>query len=190
MQNTVIFCKFPADDLHPAKSLLQASLTMRLSPAELSYLYASLTADPPLRPDLRALTTYRPRSLQTDFLCTANGSARITWMGGDVLVVVKAQIGDAVEVAPSVFGGQVFVDVYRSLLLSLVPPLASVCLGLMGSDGDEDSSAFLVETMTALLSPRQFGSYGINLRSLAITETKAWHIWIDCVVSLNSNRCI
>jgi len=94
---------------------------MRLSPPELSYLYTSLTADPPLRPDLRPATTYRPRSLQTDFLCTANGSARITWTGGDVLVVVKAQIGEAVELAPGIFGGQVFVDVYRSLLLSRVP---------------------------------------------------------------------
>ena len=85
---------------------------MRLSPPELSYLHASLTATPPLRPDLRALTAYRPRSLQKDFLATANGSARITWAGGDVLVVVKAQIGEAVQLAPGIPGGQVFVDVY------------------------------------------------------------------------------
>jgi exosome complex RNA-binding protein Rrp42 (RNase PH superfamily) len=85
---------------------------MRLSPAELSYLHSSLTATPPLRPDLRALTAFRPRSLQTDFLATANGSARITGAGGDVLVVIKAQIGDAVELAPGLFGGQISVDVY------------------------------------------------------------------------------
>lgn len=133
-QNTAIHANLRADDHHRRKSidglnhhrrklgaLLKTSLMMRLSPPELSYLYTSLTADPPLRPDLRALTTYRPRSLQTDFLCTANGSARITWVGGDVLVVVKAQIGQAVELAPGIFGGQVFVDVYQSLL-SLVWP--------------------------------------------------------------------
>jgi exosome complex RNA-binding protein Rrp42 (RNase PH superfamily) len=90
---------------------------MRLSPPELSYLHSSLTASPPLRADLRALTAFRPRSLQTDFLASANGSARVTWVGGDVLVVIKAQIGEAVELAPGIFGGQVFVDVYVLFLV-------------------------------------------------------------------------
>jgi exosome complex component RRP42 len=89
---------------------------MRLSPPELSYLYTSLTSTPPLRPDLRTVTQYRPYSIQTDFLSTANGSARITWgtgrEGGDVLVVVKAQINNAVELSNGVYGGQVSVDMY------------------------------------------------------------------------------
>ena len=89
---------------------------MRLSPPELSYLYNSLTSTPPLRPDLRSVTQYRPYSIQTDFLPTANGSARITWGtgrdGGDVLVVIKAQIDDSVEVSKGVYGGKISVDVY------------------------------------------------------------------------------
>ena len=90
---------------------------MRLSPPELSYLYTSPTSTTPLRPDLRTVTQYRPYSIQTDFLSTANGSARITWgtgrEGGDVLVVVKAQIDNAVEVSNGVYGGQVSVDMYH-----------------------------------------------------------------------------
>lgn len=93
---------------------------MRLSPPELSYLYTSLTSTPPLRPDLRTVTQYRPYSIETDFLSTANGSARVTWgsgrEGGDVLVVVKAQIGNAVELIKDVYGGQVSVDMYSSAL--------------------------------------------------------------------------
>jgi exosome complex RNA-binding protein Rrp42 (RNase PH superfamily) len=90
--------------------------TMRLSPPELSYLYTSLTSTPPLRPDLRSLTQYRPSSIQTDFLSTANGSARLTWgtgrQGGDVLVVIKAQINDSIELSAGIHGGKVSVDMY------------------------------------------------------------------------------
>jgi exosome complex component RRP42 len=89
---------------------------MRLSPPELSYLYTSLTSEPPLRPDLRSPTQYRPYSIQTDFLSTANGSARVTWgtgrQGGDVLVVVKAQIDKSEEISKGIYGGKVYVDVY------------------------------------------------------------------------------
>src|SRR5579862_1424116 len=92
---------------------------MRLSPPELSYLYTSLTSSPPLRPDSRSLTDYRSYSIQTDFIATANGSVRLTWgtgqQGGDVLVVVKAQIGEAAELSKDVCAGKVFIDVYVSL---------------------------------------------------------------------------
>jgi len=97
---------------------------MRLSPAELSFLHTSLTSSPPLRPDLRSLTQYRPYSIQTDFLSTANGSARVTWgtgkEGGDVLVVVKAQIDNTIEISKGVFGGQVSVDVYSSSMSRII----------------------------------------------------------------------
>lgn len=151
---------------------------MRLSPPELSYLYTSLTSSPPLRPDLRSLTQYRPYSIQTDFLSTANGSTRITWgtgrQGGDVLVVIKAQIGQSVEITKGVQGGQVYVDVITN----------------DNNDDDDNSTTFLVETLTSVLCPRQFSSYGIDLRSLIITETKAWHVWIDCVVPSPAQRVL
>jgi exosome complex component RRP42 len=87
---------------------------MRLSPPELSYLYTSLTSSPPIRPDSRSLTKYRPYSIQTNFLSTANGSARITWgtgqQGGDILIVLKAQIGDAIPLSSDVYGGKIQFD--------------------------------------------------------------------------------
>ena len=51
-----------------------------------------------------------------------------------------------------------------------------------GSEGDDEANVFLVESLSALLCPMQFTSHGIDPRTLLISETKAWHIWIDCVV--------
>ena len=64
-------------------------------------------------------------------------------------------------------------------------PCAMFVRELICRDGDEDTSAALVEMLTSLLCPPKGGgfSYGIDLRSLAITEAKAWYISIDCVVS-------
>src|SRR5439155_2413424 len=137
--------------------VLRQSKTMRLSPPELSYLYTSLTSNPPLRPDLRSATQYRPYSIQTDFLSTANGSARITWgtgqQGGDVLVVVKAQIDDSVELSNGIQGGQVSIDV----------------TGVNANDNEDDSTAFLVESLRSVICPRHSSSYGIDPSTLVIT---------------------
>lgn len=75
------------------------------------------------------------------------------------------------EITKGVRGGQVYVDVTTT----------------DNDDDDNNSAAFLVETLTSVLCPRQFSSYGIDLRSLVITERKAWHVWIDCVVQLPVN---
>nr|POE47760.1 exosome complex component rrp42 [Quercus suber] len=64
-----------------------------LSPAELSYLYTSLTQTPPVRPDGRSPTTFRPLVAETDFLPPANGSARICFADGtEAIVGVKAEV--------------------------------------------------------------------------------------------------
>lgn len=64
-----------------------------LSPAELSYLYTSLSQDPPVRPDGRAPTQFRPLVAETDILPSANGSARICFADGtEAIVGVKAEV--------------------------------------------------------------------------------------------------
>jgi exosome complex component RRP42 len=64
-----------------------------LSPAELSYLHKSLSHDPPIRPDGRSPTQFRPLVAETDILPTANGSARICFADGTEAVVgVKAEV--------------------------------------------------------------------------------------------------
>ncbi|ERF75802.1 hypothetical protein EPUS_01632 [Endocarpon pusillum Z07020] len=64
-----------------------------LSPAELSYLHTSLTQTPPLRPDLRSPTEFRPLRAETDLLPTCNGSAHVSLTdGSEALVGIKAEV--------------------------------------------------------------------------------------------------
>lgn len=64
-----------------------------LSPAELSYLHASMSQNPPIRPDGRSPTTFRPLVAETNILPSANGSARICFADGTEAVVgVKAEV--------------------------------------------------------------------------------------------------
>jgi exosome complex component RRP42 len=64
-----------------------------LSPAELSYLHISLQQDPPVRPDGRTTTQFRPLVAETDILPSANGSARICFADGtEAIVGIKAEV--------------------------------------------------------------------------------------------------
>jgi len=64
-----------------------------LSPAELSYLHTSLSLSPPIRPDGRSSTQFRPLVAETDILPGTNGSARICFADGTEAVVgVKAEV--------------------------------------------------------------------------------------------------
>ncbi|EMD01195.1 hypothetical protein BAUCODRAFT_201970 [Baudoinia panamericana UAMH 10762] len=64
-----------------------------LSPAELSYLHTSLSQDPPIRPDARSPTRFRPLIAETEILPSANGSARICFADGtEAIVGVKAEV--------------------------------------------------------------------------------------------------
>jgi len=64
-----------------------------LSPAELSYLHSSLSLTPPVRPDGRSPTHFRPLVAETDILPGANGSARICFADGtEAIVGVKAEV--------------------------------------------------------------------------------------------------
>ncbi|KAF7512072.1 hypothetical protein GJ744_002785 [Endocarpon pusillum] len=69
------------------------STATTLSPAELSYLHTSLTQTPPLRPDLRSSTEFRPLRAETDLLPTCNGSAHVSLTdGSEALVGIKAEV--------------------------------------------------------------------------------------------------
>nr|OQO25109.1 hypothetical protein B0A51_08309 [Rachicladosporium sp. CCFEE 5018] len=64
-----------------------------LSPAELSYLHTSLSSTPPIRPDGRTPTQFRPLVAETAILPTANGSARVCFSDGtEAIVGVKAEV--------------------------------------------------------------------------------------------------
>ncbi|KAL8849203.1 MAG: hypothetical protein Q9221_005829 [Calogaya cf. arnoldii] len=64
-----------------------------LSPSELAYLHSSLSLDPPIRPDARSATTFRPLVAETDLLPTTYGSARLCFAdGSEAIVGVKAEV--------------------------------------------------------------------------------------------------
>ncbi len=68
-----------------------------LSKAEISYIQASLTADPPLRADGRGLHDYRqPIELNRGVAPLANGSARVRIGGTDVMAAVRLEVEDVV----------------------------------------------------------------------------------------------
>lgn len=71
-----------------------ASQTPHLSPAELSYLYTSLSLPKaPIRPDGRSPTQFRPLSAESNILPGTNGSARIGFADGTQAIVgVKAEV--------------------------------------------------------------------------------------------------
>lgn len=68
-----------------------------LSPAELSYLHSSLSLSPPIRPDGRTPTQFRPLIAESGVLPSANGSARICFGDGtEAIVGVKAEVEKSV----------------------------------------------------------------------------------------------
>lgn len=70
-----------------------APTSANLSPAELSYLHTSLAQTPPIRPDGRSPTQFRPLIAESDILPSANGSARICFADGTEAVVgIKAEV--------------------------------------------------------------------------------------------------
>jgi exosome complex component RRP42 len=71
-----------------------ASQAPYLSPAELSYLYTSLSLpQSPIRPDGRSPTQFRPLTAESNILPGTNGSARIGFADGTQAIVgVKAEV--------------------------------------------------------------------------------------------------
>ncbi|KAI2471779.1 ribosomal protein S5 domain 2-type protein [Annulohypoxylon bovei var. microspora] len=64
-----------------------------LSPAELAYLHSTLRLTPPVRPDGRTSTQFRPLTAETGVLPSANGSARVCFSDGtEAIVGVKAEV--------------------------------------------------------------------------------------------------
>ena len=69
-----------------------------LSPAELAFLHSNLSLTPPIRPDLRQSSQFRPLIAETDFLPGTNGSARICFADGtEAIVGVKAEVEKSVS---------------------------------------------------------------------------------------------
>ncbi|KAH7040735.1 ribosomal protein S5 domain 2-type protein [Microdochium trichocladiopsis] len=72
---------------------MASSQHLLLSPAELAYLHSSLSHTPPIRPDGRSATQFRPLTAETAILPGTNGSARVCFADGtEAIVGVKAEV--------------------------------------------------------------------------------------------------
>jgi exosome complex component RRP42 len=178
--------------------LTSATTQLLLSPAELSYLHTSLSLTPPIRPDARSSTQFRPLTAECGILPSTNGSARICFADGTEAVVgVKTEVEKS---AVAVFPGSS--DYGRGAQLDLGPgaaeaddagPAASLLEAYRYGDSawveltveipgfrDDDAmpvflAALLVEP---LLADRDF------TRRLWINRRFHWKLYIDvCVVS-------
>jgi exosome complex component RRP42 len=70
-----------------------ATQQVLLSPAELSYLHTSLSHNPPIRPDARTASQFRPLIAESDILPGTNGSSRICFADGtEAIVGIKAEV--------------------------------------------------------------------------------------------------
>jgi exosome complex component RRP42 len=76
------------------------------SKSEKSYIQTSLLSDPPFRADGRSLEDYRTISVATSVAALANGSARVSVGGTEIIAACKLEVED-VETADGVDGGRI-----------------------------------------------------------------------------------
>ena len=143
----------------------QSTQTLLLSPAELDYLHTSLSQTPPLRPDGRQATQFRPLIAETCLLPSTNGSARICWSEGEECIVgVKCEV----ERTSSSSGGDA--------------GWVSLSIEVPGRRDDDALPVFLGSLLTEALVQS-----GFLPRRLVINRLWHWRIWID-VCFLGNNR--
>jgi hypothetical protein len=127
--------------------------TTPLSPAELSYLRSSLLLSPPIRPDARSPTTFRPLTAELDILPSTHGSSRIVWPdGGECIVGIKAEVEKA-----AVDGQNKRVE---------------VSVEVAGQRDDDPLAVFLAQSVVDTIAPR-LGEI------LKIGERWNWKVYID-----------
>ncbi|KAF5024038.1 hypothetical protein F66182_3885 [Fusarium sp. NRRL 66182] len=144
-----------------------ASQQNLLSPAELAYLHRSLSLHPPIRPDGRSPTQFRPLTAETGILPGTNGSARVHFADGtEAIVGVKAEIEKTGEDRE----GQDQEERTRGDWLELA-------VEIPGQRDDEASTVFLAEMLReALLADKEFA------KKLRINRRFHWRLYLDVLL--------
>lgn len=142
-----------------------ASQVNLFSPAELAYLHQSLSLHPPIRPDGRTPTQFRPLTAETGVLPGTNGSARVHFADGtEAIVGIKAEIE---KTGGSEEQQQDEEDRTRSDWLELA-------VEIPGQRDDEASTIFLSEMLReALLADNEFA------KKLRINRRFHWRLYLD-----------
>lgn len=140
--------------------------TTLISPAELSYLRSSLALVPPIRPDARTPTQFRPLMAEIDILPSTNGSARMVWGdGGECVVGIKAEVEPT---EPTAYGKR--------------RHWVEVGVEVQGQRDDDPLGVFLGMTVgESLLTPTS-----TLTERLVITPKFHWKLYIDVCAQIAS----
>ncbi|KAF4125896.1 exosome complex component RRP42 [Geosmithia morbida] len=148
-----------------------------LSPAELSYLHSSLSLQPPIRPDGRSSTQFRPLTAETGILPGTNGSARVCFSDGtEAIVGVKAEIERTTQVAAA---GEDYKEKEGQGEKSNGPRSnwVEMAIEIPGLRDDDAGTVFLGEMLReALLGDGEFG------RRLEINSRFHWRLYLDILL--------
>ncbi|KAG9248581.1 ribosomal protein S5 domain 2-type protein [Calycina marina] len=147
-----------------------------LSPAELSYLHTSLSSSPPIRPDGRSSTQFRPLIAETDILPGTNGSARICFADGtEAIVGVKAEVEKSrARYTHADEDGEGIVEEDEGRGLN---EWVELCVEIPGMRDDDSMPVFLAAMMSeALLADGEF------TRRLYINRRFHWKLYLDILL--------
>lgn len=138
-----------------------------LSPAELAYLHSSLSLRPPIRPDGRTPTQFRPLTAETGILPGTNGSARVCLSdGAEAIVGVKAEIEKTADAAAEPSAADEKPKARGDWL--------EMAVEIPGQRDDEASTVFLGEMLReALLADGEFA------KKLWINRRFHWRLYLD-----------
>ena len=176
-----------------------AATPTNLSPAELSYLQTSLSQSPPIRPDSRLSTEFRPLRAETDILPSCNGSAHVSLAdGSEAIVGVKAEVEKTAELrgAARLQGetgvqrdDEMEIDDLDSSVNNASrargnPDWISLSVDISTLREDDPHLNFLSEVLREpLLTSSHSPSSSTSLAdTLAINQTWHWHLFIDVLL--------
>jgi exosome complex component RRP42 len=145
------------------------------SPAELSYLHTSLSSTPPIRPDSRTATQFRPLNAETDILPSTNGSAHLSFSdGSEAIVGVKLEVEKTTTTA--VEQNEDSMDVDETAKQRGSPDWVTLTLTLPGLRDDDASLVFLEQMLREPLVASTLQD------ALVINKRWHWHVYIDVVL--------
>lgn len=143
-----------------------------LSPSELSYIHRSLSLTPPLRPDGRTTTQFRPLTAEQSLLPSTNGSARVCWAEGEeCLVGVRCDVEATIQ-STSKLGASILSDTGGEA------DWVSLSIEIPGFRDDDSLPVFL----GSLLSEALVQS-GFLAKRLMINRLWHWRVYIDVIFS-------
>ena len=159
------------------------------STAELSYLHTSLSSIPPIRPDSRTSTDFRPLNAETGVLPATNGSAHVSFSdGSEAIVGVKLEVERSPRprsMPAQKDGDQMEVDQSEETQTKVKgrSDWITFTLTLPGVRDDDSQLVYLEEMLREpLLTPSSSTTDQSLADKLVINSRWHWHIYIDVLL--------